>query len=87
MNLLINIFLNLIMIYKLIILVRIIMSWIQIDPYENSLVRFICEITDPVLDGARRAFPFLAMGGIDFSPILVFFALHLLEKVLRGGVM
>jgi YggT family protein len=67
---------NLIQIYELMIIVRIIMTWIQVSPY-NPILRFLSQFCDPLLDATRNAFPFLAAGGIDFSPMVVIFLLHI----------
>lgn len=81
---LITFLLNTIYVYKLFVLVRCVFSWISLDPYSNPLFRFIYEITDPPMDAIRRALPFLEAGGIDFSPIILFMALHYIENMLRG---
>ncbi len=66
--------------YMLIIIVRALLSWVNPDPY-NPIVRFLYNITEPVLYRVRRAVPFIA-GGIDFSPIIVILALMFLEQFL-----
>lgn len=65
--------------YLLMIIVRIIMSWVQVSPY-NPIARFLGQFCDPLLDATRNAFPFLAMGGIDFSPIVVIFLLRITQS-------
>ncbi|MGI6456769.1 MAG: YggT family protein [bacterium] len=72
---------NLISIYEFILFIRIIFSWINPDP-RNPIVAFIAQITDPLLDAVRNAFPFLTAGGIDFSPIVLFFLLELTRGVI-----
>ncbi len=57
------------MIYMLIVVVRVLISWVNPDPY-NPIVRFLCQVTDPVLYRVRQTIP-LPMTGIDFSPIIV----------------
>ncbi len=61
-----------------VLIARIVLSWIRPDP-RNSFVRTvihaITQLTDPVLDRARRAMPFLQVGGFDLSPIAVFLLL------------
>jgi YggT family protein len=52
--------------------IRIIMSWVNPDPY-NEFVQVIYRVSDPVLLPFRRL-P-LQAGGIDFSPILAFLLL------------
>ena len=67
--------------YQLIILVRVILSWMQLSPY-HPIMRLICPLTDPLLDAARRAFPVLHQGGFDFTPILAIFLLQVIQNVL-----
>jgi YggT family protein len=65
--------------YELILIARILMSWIQ--PNENHpVVRWVYRLTDPVLDPVRRALP-LNAGGMDFSPIIVFIILDMLKRL------
>ncbi|MGB2601921.1 MAG: YggT family protein [Candidatus Omnitrophota bacterium] len=60
-----------------ILIIRIIMSWINPDPY-NEVVRIIYRVSDPILVPFRRL-P-LQMGGMDFSPILAFVVLSVLRN-------
>ena len=64
-------------IYWWIIVVRVLISWINPDPY-NPIVQFLRSATDPLLYWVRRALP-LNFGGIDFSPIIVLLALQFLR--------
>ena len=48
---------------------RAVLSWVSPDPY-NPIVRFIHNVTEPVLIQIRRRLPMM-YGGIDFSPIVV----------------
>lgn len=63
------------------IFARIILSFVaafmRIDPY-HPVMRFIYEITEPIMAPFRRLIP--PVGGMDFSPIVVFLVLQLLEK-------
>jgi YggT family protein len=68
--------------YQIILLIRIVLSWINPDPY-NRLVIFLCGITDPLLDLARRYIP-IRIGMIDLSPIIVFFLLYLVQQGIGG---
>lgn len=67
--------------YIWIIIGRVIVSWVNADPY-NPVVRFLHEATDPVLNKIRRSIPFLLMGGIDFSPMVLILAIMFLQKFL-----
>ncbi len=76
---------NIIRIYEVILLARILMSWFRPDPY-HPVVQWLRKLTDPVLEPVRRLLP-LNAGGIDFSPMVVFIVLEVLERILRGQMM
>ena len=65
-------------IFMWIVIARAILSWVNPDPY-NPIVRFIHNITEPVLHQVRKRIP-LNFGGIDFSPILVLLAVIFLQR-------
>ena len=78
---------NLIQLYSLVLLARIILSWIPNVDLRNPVVNFLYQITEPVLAPVRNALP--QMGMFDISPIVVFIGLHLLQRVLwslAGGM-
>ena len=66
--------------YMWIIIGRAILSWVNPDPY-NPIVRFLHEVTEPVLSRIRRLVPAFA-GGIDFSPIILIMAIIFLQSFL-----
>ena len=65
-------------IFMWIVIARAILSWVSPDPY-NPIVRFIHNITEPVLYQIRKRLP-VNFGGIDFSPILVLLAIFFLQQ-------
>jgi len=65
-------------IYSWIIFVRVILSFVRHNPY-HPVIRFIYEITEPVLAFFRRFIP--PVGMIDFSPIVVFFVIELVRSL------
>jgi YggT family protein len=67
-------------IYSWIIIARVVISWVNADPY-NPIVRAIYSVTEPVLYRIRRALPVYG-GGIDFSPIVVFIGIMFLQSFL-----
>ena len=75
-------FLNLIDIlflaFQLLILARVIMSWVAPHP-TNPLGRFLMEVTEPILAPFQKLIPNL--GGFDFSPIAALVALQLLQNL------
>ena len=65
--------------FTVIIIARTVLSWVSPDPY-NPIVRFIHNVTEPVLYRIRSYLP-LAYGGIDFSPIIVLLAIYFIKNV------
>jgi YggT family protein len=63
------------------LVVRIILSWFGVNPY-NDIVQILFRITDPILAPFRRL-P-LQIGFIDFSPILAFMALWFVRNFVVG---
>jgi len=58
---------------------RIILSWFPVDPY-SSVVQFLHQVTDPILEPLRRI-P-LRIGMMDFTPLLAFFAIYVTNRIL-----
>ena len=69
---------SLLTLYMYIIIARAVLSWVNPDPF-NPIVRFINNITEPVLYRIRQKLP-LDFGGIDISPIVVIFAIVFLDN-------
>jgi YggT family protein len=67
-------------IYLWIIIARALLSWVNPDPY-NPIVRFLYNVTEPVLGWVRRRVP-LIFGGLDLTPILVLLAIIFLQRFL-----
>lgn len=65
--------------YMYVIIARAVMSWFNPNPY-NSVVRFIYQITDPVLEQVRRFIP--PIGGLDLSPVVVIFIILFIDRFL-----
>ena len=65
-------------IYMWIIIIRAVLSWVSPDPY-NPIVRFIHNVTEPVLYQVRRRLP-VSFGGIDLSPIIVLLIIMFLQN-------
>ncbi len=63
---------------ELLIIARVLLSWIRIG-YENPIVRFIYETTEPILAPIRKMMPGNMM--IDFSPLIAILILQLIEML------
>lgn len=70
--------------YMWIVIARAIISWVSPDP-RNPIVRFLYNATEPLLYRVRRAVPIFA-GGIDFSPLIVIFAIYFLQMFLVASL-
>lgn len=68
-----------IQLYSLVILARVLMSWVNIDPY-SPLARTIFNLTEPVLAPVRNLLPPAA--GLDFSPIIVLVLLQFVGRMI-----
>lgn len=66
--------------YMWVVIARALLSWVNPDPY-NPIVRFLYNVTEPVLYAIRRRVP-IFFGGIDFSPMLVILAIYFLDSFL-----
>ncbi len=61
-----------------VLLARVLLSWIQIDPYHPA-VQFLYQITEPVLRPIRQMLP--EGGPLDFSPLVAMLLVQLLTSV------
>ncbi len=72
-------------IYLILVIARAVLSWVSPDPY-NPIVRFIHNVTEPVMFRIRGALP-VTFGGIDFSPIIVLLVIMFLRTFLVNSIM
>ena len=72
------------MFYMWIIIARAVLSWVSPDPY-NPIIRFVHNVTEPVLYPIRRRLP-LGFGGIDFSPLVVLLDIIFLQSFLVNSL-
>jgi YggT family protein len=68
-----------------IVIARAILSWVNPDPY-NPIVRFIHNVTEPVLYRIRSKIP-INFGGIDFSPIIVILGVIFLQNFVVNSLL
>ncbi len=60
------------------IIIRILLSWVRIDPYHPA-IRLLDQITEPILAPLRNMLP--TAGGLDFSPIVAIILLSLVQRL------
>ena len=70
--------------FMFITIARAVLSWVSPDPY-NPIVRFIHNVTEPVLYQIRKRLPMM-YGGIDFSPIVVILIVIFLRIFVVGSL-
>lgn len=68
-------------VFQLILLARVLLSWFPNVDRSNPLVRFVYDVTEPVLRPIRDLLPRGMM--LDFSPLIVFLAISVLMQLLR----
>jgi YggT family protein len=65
--------------YQIVLLARVLLSWIRVDPYHPA-VQALYQITEPVLQPIRRVMP---QGmGLDFSPVIAMILVQLVTEVI-----
>ncbi|NLY77328.1 MAG: YggT family protein [Tissierellia bacterium] len=71
-------------ILELLILVRIILSWFRISPY-NPISKVVYELTEPLLSVARNLIYKIGIntGMFDFSPIVAIMILRIILLIVR----
>ena len=65
--------------YIWVVIARAVISWVNPDPY-NPIVRFLRQVTDPLLLHIRRYVP--VMGGMDLSPMILILIIVFLQSFL-----
>lgn len=80
------VFVALLNIYGFIIFARALLSFFpNIDPY-HPVVKFLFDITEPVLQPVRDVLRQQFTGGmaLDFSPLIVYFTIQILIQIIRA---
>jgi YggT family protein len=75
---------GLISIYILFITIRIIFSWGMLS-YTNRVMRFLVDVTEPLLGPLRRIIP--PLGWLDISPLVAILILWLFQQAVAGTLL
>jgi YggT family protein len=75
-------------IYEMMILMRIIISWVPMDR-NHPVIEWLVRLTDPVLQPVREFYMrimdrFNVQMPLDLSPIVIFILIGFLERTLAG---
>ena len=71
-------------IYILLIIIRIVFSWGMLS-YTNRLMRFLVNVTEPLLGPLRRMIP--PLGWLDISPLVAILILWLFQQAVAGTLL
>lgn len=77
-----TIVLTIISLYKWVIIISALLSWVRTDPY-NPIVQMLYRLTEPAYAFIRRYIP-TVIGGMDLAPLILIFALIFLETFLKN---
>ncbi|MDX1686477.1 MAG: YggT family protein [Candidatus Promineifilaceae bacterium] len=66
-------------VFWILILVRVVLSFVQVSPY-HPLVQMVYQLTEPILEPIRNIMP--RTGMIDFSPLIALLLLGLLRRLI-----
>ncbi len=68
-----------------ILIIRVIVSWVNPDPF-NFFIQLLYRITEPILQPFRRIMP-LRNIGLDISPILAMLAMFFIQQFIIASLM
>jgi YggT family protein len=71
---------NFLQLYSYLLIIRILLTWFPNVDFSKQPFASLNQITDPYLNLFRSIIP--PLGGMDFSPILAFLALNLLQSAI-----
>ena len=75
---------GLLTIYILLITIRIVFSWGSVS-YTNRVMRFLVDVTEPLLGPLRRMIP--PLGWMDISPLVAILILWLFQAAVQGTLL
>lgn len=64
--------------YTLLIIARVVVSWLDVSRYHPA-VRFLVDVTEPVLAPVRRLIP--PRAGLDLSPMVALVGIWVLRRI------
>jgi len=77
-----NVLYTLLSLLQILIIVRVLMSWVVSPVSRNPVVQLIRNVTDTILEPIRSLLP--RTGMIDLSPMIALFAIYLLQGLIAG---
>ena len=75
---------GLLSIYLLLIIIRIVFSWGMVS-YTNRVMKFLVDVTEPLLGPLRRMIP--PLGWLDISPLVAILIIWLFQAAVAGTLL
>ena len=73
-------------IYIWIVIISALLSFVRPDPY-NPIVQTLYRLTEPVYAWIRRKFPFVIVGGLDLSPLIIILGLQFIDTFMMRALL
>jgi len=83
---LVQLFHTVINLYIWIIIIASLLSFVRPDPY-NPIVQILYKLTEPLLAWVREKMPFLLIGGMDLSPLVIILGLQFLDTFMMQALL
>jgi len=74
---------TMITLYIWVVIIASLLSFVQPDP-NNPIVQTLYKLTEPALSFVRQKMPFVIVGGVDLSPLVIIFGLQFIDIVIRN---
>lgn len=69
---------------ELLIVLRVILSWVASPVSRNPFVQLVRQVTEPILAPIRSILP--RTGMFDLSPMVALFAIYFLQSLIAGAM-
>jgi len=73
-------------VYIWIVIISALLSFVRPDP-SNPIVQTLYRLTEPVYAVLRRKMPFLIMGGLDLSPLVIILGLQFIDTFMMRALL
>ncbi len=67
--------------YNIVVFIAVLIQWVNPDPF-NPIVQMLRALTQPVFEWIRQHLPFVMVGMLDLSPMVVFLGIWFLRMFL-----
>ncbi|MDQ7085383.1 MAG: YggT family protein [Sulfurovum sp.] len=69
--------------YIWIVIIASFLSFVRPDP-QNPIVQALYRLTEPAFAWIRKKMPFVMLGGMDLSPLVIIFGLQFIDILVRN---